>query len=652
MPLNSGHAFTLFLALLPLLLPLAAGIFLSRRAAASEAHRLHAWFLYLRLSAWIIPGAILLWLPAVIRLIEFLPTGDWPIVAYVFLGGALLLAPPILAELLFQLAAIGLCRRLVEPTLRPSQVAAVCLWNALRNFVPIILLTAGAFFFYQREPRSGALLSGSAAVLFLAANNRFWRAQGIEFQPIEPGPLHDRILALAHRINVRPSTLNLMRSSRRPLVNAFAATGNSLFLSANLLESFPKDELDAIIAHELAHLRHKHAYLNLVITLVPLILFNRALSIVPIPFIADNGFLFAIPPALVLTGFLTRRQERAADRSASLLLDDPIPLIRALSRLTHLNFLPTRWSGWDTLALSHPSLEQRAAAIAAHFHMPPEQALALLSEPLQEPTDTYPIPSPDSHRLLAGYVRRSTIPGFVAYSLALSAPLIAATWLTPLAPPALIWAAAILCSLLLVRTAETLRRTLAFRRLERAFRTRSNTHDGLFVGLSPSAETRFYQGLVFWDIGLLHLHDGVLHYHGELAQFTLSTGACPPPTPVRITFGWTRPESFLFSVPDSPFRLTALTNFRAFAPMLTAWRAAPPPEPAPAPLALPPSSGLTPAQAHSLHLLIPGFLLLFCLAAGATAIAAPHWSSAPPVLALALSALETAWSLLQHHRHR
>lgn len=136
-----------------------------------------------------------------------------------------------------------------------------------------------------------------------------------------------------------------------PAPNAFAAglrpERSYVGITTGLLETMPKRELEAVIAHEVAHIRHRDTYLMTmavvfagVIALIADIGFRAiayggrsrkggALVLVA----AIVGFVLAPYAALLLRMSLSRRREFLADAGAAEILNDPEAMALALRRL-------------------------------------------------------------------------------------------------------------------------------------------------------------------------------------------------------------------------------------------------------------------------------------------------------------------------------
>lgn len=136
-----------------------------------------------------------------------------------------------------------------------------------------------------------------------------------------------------------------------PAPNAFAAglrpERSYVGVTTGLLRTMPKRELEAVLAHEVAHIRHRDTYLMTmavvfagVIALIADIGFRaiayggrsrKGGAIVVVA--ALVGFVLAPYAALLLRMSLSRRREFLADAGAAEILNDPEAMALALRRL-------------------------------------------------------------------------------------------------------------------------------------------------------------------------------------------------------------------------------------------------------------------------------------------------------------------------------
>ena len=137
--------------------------------------------------------------------------------------------------------------------------------------------------------------------------------------------------------------------------NAFAAglrpASSYVGVTTGLLRTMPKRELEAVIAHEVAHIRHRDTYLMTMATVFAgVIALIADLGVRSLAFggggrgrgnaagviglvVAIVGFVLAPYAALLLRMSLSRRREFLADAGSAEMLNDPEAMALALQRL-------------------------------------------------------------------------------------------------------------------------------------------------------------------------------------------------------------------------------------------------------------------------------------------------------------------------------
>jgi STE24 endopeptidase len=155
-----------------------------------------------------------------------------------------------------------------------------------------------------------------------------------------------------------------------------------ILVSDTLLAAYSDDEIEVILAHELAHHVHgdlwKAIGVDAVLTLGALAFAHLVLQLVPpmsgvtgpadvagLPVLLLASILWSLVTLPVVNG-VSRAHERQADRFALDLTGNPEAFISAMRRLGAQNLAeeqPSRLSEW--LFHSHPPLSQRLAAARA-----------------------------------------------------------------------------------------------------------------------------------------------------------------------------------------------------------------------------------------------------------------------------------------------
>jgi heat shock protein HtpX len=191
-----------------------------------------------------------------------------------------------------------------------------------------------------------------------------------------------------------------------PAPNAFAAglrrETSYLGVTTGLLRTMPKRELEAVLGHEISHVRNRDTYLMTmavvfagVIALIADIGFRalvyggrsrKAGALVVI--VAIVGFILAPYAALLLRMSLSRRREFLADAGSAEILNDPEAMALALRRL-QLDPTTVRYADaavahlWVESPTSRVDTEHRGvSALSSLFdtHPPLERRIAALEE--------------------------------------------------------------------------------------------------------------------------------------------------------------------------------------------------------------------------------------------------------------------------------
>lgn len=216
--------------------------------------------------------------------------------------------------------------------------------------------------------------------------------------PREDQPeLYERIEKLCDRANLPNPKLYIV-PSKSP--NAFA-TGRdpehaAIALTEGIIDLLPPDELDAVIAHELTHVRNRDTLIQAVASTLSssLTYLGRILTIgalyFPVARLGKRGnsplailFLLIIGPfsAGLLRMAISRTREFAADQGAAEITENPLALVRALEKLEAMGqeipihgnpafaplFIvnPLSKEGLMKLFMTHPPTEDRIERLKA-----------------------------------------------------------------------------------------------------------------------------------------------------------------------------------------------------------------------------------------------------------------------------------------------
>jgi STE24 endopeptidase len=172
---------------------------------------------------------------------------------------------------------------------------------------------------------------------------------------------------LANKMGISHVDLYSIDWKRFKIANAFQAGPSkfSVFVSNYLLENLTNEEVNAVMAHELAHAKRKHVMktsgLGLFTSIIGIDLFVVAAtlsqaSMWPIILIVAGFVVLFLGPQLVLR--LQRKFELEADEIAVRTLGEGKPLVSALRKLVELNLISA-----ETKSGTHPSVAKRIQRI-------------------------------------------------------------------------------------------------------------------------------------------------------------------------------------------------------------------------------------------------------------------------------------------------
>ncbi|NQU10158.1 M48 family metallopeptidase [bacterium] len=243
------------------------------------------------------------------------------------------------------------------------------LYWLLRQTGPWWWVAAGAFFLLF-----GVVLSTLYPVLILPL---FYK-----LAPIEDPALRERLVVLARRVGAQVLGVYRMGMSEktRKANAALAGLGRTkrILLGDTLLDHYHPDEIEVVMAHELAHYQHgdlsKMLAWGTVTTLTGLAVaqavfavglqrlgFDAPSDLGAFPLLGLSLFLFGLL-VLPLNNAFSRWRERLADRTALDLTANPGAFVQAMRRLADQNLADTApHPVIEFLLHDHPSLSRRIA---------------------------------------------------------------------------------------------------------------------------------------------------------------------------------------------------------------------------------------------------------------------------------------------------
>jgi STE24 endopeptidase len=213
------------------------------------------------------------------------------------------------------------------------------------------------------------------------------------FQPLEPGPLREALLAYARRVDFPLQDVYVMDGSRRSSKSNAFFTGfgkhKRVALFDTLIAQLTHPELVAVLAHEIGHYKKKHIVQGLLLSIAHMGMMFLLLSF----FLSHQGLFqaFYVEQPSVYAGVVfftlldtpftlflsigvqvfSRRREYEADRYAVETFGQPEAMAQALQKLSVHNLSNlTPHPFYVFLHYSHPPVLERIQAIrhtAAHL---------------------------------------------------------------------------------------------------------------------------------------------------------------------------------------------------------------------------------------------------------------------------------------------
>jgi len=176
----------------------------------------------------------------------------------------------------------------------------------------------------------GALLAG--ALYWYSDRVALGLVGARELVIAEAPALHSTVERLAARSAVAKPRLYLMPDALpRALVVGRGPRASALAVSSGLVSAATPAELEAVLAHELAHVRNR----DVVVQTSVVVLAATLLELSRVGGWLQRGLLYVLGPiaAAFVHLMLSRNRELLADRAAAAICDSPHPLADALVRL-------------------------------------------------------------------------------------------------------------------------------------------------------------------------------------------------------------------------------------------------------------------------------------------------------------------------------
>ena len=542
--------------LLVVLSPLVLFLWLGRRALSADVpDKAVVWFSYMRSLHWILNGSLLGWWIALDyckaeATLRFLSSGTRfaALAAHPAAYEAFSWVPPAMIWILCYRISHPVQQKLRGLRWTRRELTLQAVYSAFAGLFPFALFLTGLRVLGTGGLRGATSWWLAAVLLRVFAAQALLKLTGMQPQALSSGDLRDRAFAMAATLGVKLKQIYLIPSGKGQVANAFAHTANTVSFTDFLLQRMSQREVDYVMGHELTHLKLKHpaklGYAYMAGMFLSIFLMTVAAPYLHGSAVARYALMFTIISAFPY--FWSRRFEYAADAGAVAATGDPRAAISALFKLSELNMTPVHWSKWREKWLSHPSSMRRAQAIAKKAAIPFEEIPAIAREGAQE-RQSYSVPSSAAAGAKVHSTQRTK-----SLSNKLGLILIAVLTLIPSllslaaihAPAPMKWTlfaaafpATLLFFLLFSNYSPRLARGTVVSSLNKKLASegvQSAPWSGVFVGYSPGATLRLYEGNANWDIGYLFFRSDRICYYGEEAKFALRQNQI---TSIKLTSG-------------------------------------------------------------------------------------------------------------------
>jgi Zn-dependent protease with chaperone function len=430
------------------------------------------------------------------------------------------------------------------------------------SVIPLILTCAiGALPLMMTKdwPHAAAWLAATPIVVLL---RRAWvrSTAKARVQQLTSGELKDNISALAARAGRPQIRVLISFSTRSQIATAFALPGKIVYLTAPLVRSLSKREVDAVAAHELSHFSHSQRgqWMSLGIAMV---LFETPVT--DLFLTSTTAMLLAmLVPIAVLFGALAvaRRREFAADANAAALTGDPRAMIGSLARVARINNSSLDMNPLAEWISSHPSMRKRIRALAATARLSTAEVESLCAA--GDPIDTYQIPEEQQHNTIFNPAWQTANAGIYGWTALLATSVfgLAIACLLHSFPNAgaLALIGGILLGCVLTKFLAAAMMSINYAVLGRKLAAKLGC-GGKPMGLAIGCEPRLYNGFRFADTGLFRFENGRLIYKSERTTIALN-----PADVVDVTMIASSPSLWIRKQPLVRFRSSESGEVKAF----------------------------------------------------------------------------------------
>lgn len=198
---------------------------------------------------------------------------------------------------------------------------------------------------------------------------------------VTSGDLFDRCRELGDRAGVSVANLQII-NGKLARANGLTTAGGTIMVTRLALLHMTKPEIDALLAHELAHLKLRHVEQRIRMLLAIVFPIGAGAAFATItghPVLAAAAIVFG-PCVLLLRTPAMRKQEFQADYAGAELLGSPRAMIQLHASLARINRSSIRVRSLTESISTHPSLLRRMRVLAARYGIPPDEVDRIIAQ--------------------------------------------------------------------------------------------------------------------------------------------------------------------------------------------------------------------------------------------------------------------------------
>lgn len=368
--------------LLPIILTL---LFYGCALAASVTKRRNVWTNYRSLGRFILAATVAVWWIAWDfrghSVLTQILVGIWLGALSTSSAEALLFwAAPWVSLGLFLFLCYTIDRTFSKRRWSLFEIACRTFWRLVSFVIPLQMVAAGfAAIFEGRILGTAWLLS--AGIVSKIGTGFLRRAEGMKFNKLKSGELRNRAFKMASQMGVTIARVYMVPAGKGHLTNAFGMS-NAIGLTDSLGKHLTKAQVDSVIAHELAHVKLRHARKHLLLVLgifsmMTILMFRLSQYGVHWRPLAQLVVIFG-PLGIIYSA--SRHFEYSADRVEVEFTGDPETAIRSLLNLHKVDEGPMQHTRFSEYFMTHPSLVRRINAMARIGQLSDQQLDKILNE--------------------------------------------------------------------------------------------------------------------------------------------------------------------------------------------------------------------------------------------------------------------------------